>query len=83
VDLVVTEMLTGGETHVRASVHMNAELDQIGSDSDYLRSEFEIEKSPCGSRYDVAGALRPIMCTRRDDCRIHLCIRVGSPHPAS
>ena len=33
VDLVVTEMLSGGETHVHASLHMNAETDQIGSDS--------------------------------------------------
>jgi hypothetical protein len=31
VDLVVTEMLGRGETHVRGSLHMNAETDQMGA----------------------------------------------------
>ena len=30
VDLVVTEMLSGGEAHVRASLQVNAETDQLG-----------------------------------------------------
>ena len=33
VNLVVTEMLSGDETHVRASLHMNAETDQMGASS--------------------------------------------------
>ena len=35
VDLIVTEMLSGGEAHVRASLHMNTETEQMASDSPY------------------------------------------------
>jgi hypothetical protein len=42
-DLVLTEMLSGREAHRHASLSMNSETDQVGSDSDDLRFEFELE----------------------------------------
>ena len=56
-DLVVTEMLTGGETHVRASLHMNAATDRWG-DWTTLRLEFEVEKSPCASIGGIGQGVR-------------------------
>jgi hypothetical protein len=36
---------------------MNAEADQMGSDSDYLRSEFEIEITLCGILLKTQGEI--------------------------
>ena len=50
-------MLSGGETHVHAGLPMNAEADQMGSDSDYLRSDFGIEITLCGILLKKKGEL--------------------------
>jgi hypothetical protein len=46
---------------------MNAEADQMGSDSDYLRSEFETEITLCGILLKTQGEI--VWLGVRDDFR--------------